>query len=579
MKKLLVGLLVASIAHAQPADVPGMIKFAEAAPADMDKAVWKEKRRDVVKKLGQSKDKHATPVLTAIAESETFDIVGEIAIEALGQLGDQAAVPTLQKIYADQGRDKHQRDLAKKALQKLGAPLEAKAAPTPTPTPPPVPLDVIPPTPPPATPTPPPADPTPTDLLSSGGGRRDPGAPPTAQPAGPVASVEGVPDDALAAYDRLTFAGGSAHLGYDNVRKETDFDADISGAYAHRVELPGMAYGWGANAHVVAGYINPDGDAQHRGAQLTADANGEVRFYGGMFYGVGKVVGALQYNYFADTADNGTAFKDTAFAGDIQLALGGGYGRQLDVGAAIRVRRLSRALDANRALGKPIDAATARKLELTWWSLRGERTTYRALVETVRILREVGILLSEPDAGLSYEILNVLRDSNLYLRPSGIDVQLTFGEGYLQRPDMPAPTESGRVEQVLFSAGYAQQLDDDKLELAGSAYARYRLFAPENTPSPWGIGATGSVRRFSYGEHGDPLGMLDGSVTVEASSDDTMNSDTGLRITASVGWTWWINQAGGLRLAGNLTEDTGAVIFGLSIQGTYALLDGTFAGL
>ena len=574
-KALLAALLVSSLAHAQPADVPGQLKFVENPPADMDALAWKEKRREVVKKLGQSKDKRAVPTLMRLAEGETFDIVGENAIDALGNLGDPQAVPTLQKIYADPARDKHARDLAKKALGKLHAPLEAVAAPTPPPT-------VV--TPPPDKPveppptvvvvTPPPGDTRPpSELLTS-----KPDALLGTKPSSDLPPLPALADDTLAAYERLTFAGGSAHLGYDNVRKRTDFDADLAGSYARRVEREGMAYGFGADAHVTAGVINPDGAAQTRGAQVVADVNGEVRFYGGKFYGVGKGVAAMQLNYFSDTDNDGNATKGTVFAGDLQVALGGGFGRQLDVGAAIRVRRLSRALDANKALGKPIDKATARKLELTWWALRGERTTYRALLATVAILREAGILLGEPDAGVAYEILNVLRDSQLYLRPQGYDVQLTFGEGYLDRPGDPTPSEDGRVEQAMLSAGYADQLDDDKLELAGTGYARLRLFAPDGKPSPWAIGAQGSLRRFTYAEHGDPVGALDATLAVQLSDDDVMG-DTGKRISASVGWTWWINQAGGFRVAANLTDDTGAIQFGLSLQGTYALLDGTFAGL
>jgi hypothetical protein len=399
------------------------------------------------------------------------------------------------------------------------------------------------------------------------------------KPVSDLPALPDVADDALAAYERITFAGGSANLSYDNVRKRTDFAADLAGSYAKRIEREQVAWGVTADAHLVAGQINPDGAGLTRGAQLDVDATGEARFYAGHFYGIGKAAGAIQENYFSDTDTMGNDTKGTAFAADLEIALGGGYGRLLDVGAAIRVRRLSRALDANRALGKAIDRATARKLELTWWALRGERTTYRALIATVAILREAGILLGEPDAGLAYEILNVLRDSQLYLRPSGYDFQLVFGEGYLQRPDMPMPSESGRVEQAIATAGYAQQLDDDKLEISGSAYARYRLFTPDMAPSPWGVGATARVRKFTYAEHGDPSGALDVSGTIDVSDEEIPMIDKGLRITGSVGFTWWVNQAGGLRVAANVTEDTGALTFGLSLQGTYALLDGTFAGL
>jgi hypothetical protein len=211
--------------------------------------------------------------------------------------------------------------------------------------------------------------------------------------------------------------------------------------------------------------------------------------------------------------------------------------------------------------------------------LRGERSTYRALVQTVAILRESGVLLSEPDAGLAYELLNVLRDTQLYQRPSGLDLQIAFGEGYLQRPAMmyPNTAESGRVEQLLAQAGYGLQLDEDKLEIAGAAYARLRVFAPAMQPSPWAAGASASMRRFAYGEHGDPLGAIDVTGTAQMSSDNLMMSDTSLRITGELGFTYWINQASGLRLAGQVAEDSGQLFFGAQLQATYGLLDGTFA--
>jgi len=503
-----------------------------------------------------------------LAESETFDIIGDIAVEGLGTLGDSAAAPTLQKIIADPARDKGTRELARKALAKLGAASKPPATPTA----------------PRATTTPPRATTPPTATAS-----------PTTAPREPAAAAEGgllgtssssalpalpaIADDALAAYERVTLAGGTASLGYDSVRKRVDFDADVLGLYQKRVERDARAWGVNVGAHVVGGYINPEGASVTRGLQLDLSADGELRFYSGAVYGVGRVAAGTQLNYVSDV-DGGNpdnTLKDTRFTGDLQVALGAGYGRVLDVGAAIRVRRLGRALDAAHALGRAIDAATARRLQLTWWALRGDRSTYRALVTTVAILREAGVLLGEPDAGLSYELLNVLRDTQLFLRPSGFDVQLAFGEGYLQRPDQPPSNESGRVEQLLASAGYGAQLDDDKLEVSGTGYGRLRLFAPDDQPSPWAVGATARVRRFAYGDHGDPLGALDLAATLQISDDDLMNSQIGQRVTGQLGFTWWINAASGLRLAANVGEDRGALFLGAELSATYGLLDGTMA--
>jgi len=128
MKRLIVAaLLVASTAHAQGVDVPCLIKLIENQPSDMDRSTWKEKRRDAARKIVQSKDKRGVPVLIKLVETETFDIIGEIAIEGLGNLGDASAVPTLQKIANDNAREKSQRELAKKALAKLGVPYDPAA--------------------------------------------------------------------------------------------------------------------------------------------------------------------------------------------------------------------------------------------------------------------------------------------------------------------------------------------------------------------------------------------------------------------------------------------------------------------
>jgi len=273
------------------------------------------------------------------------------------------------------------------------------------------------------------------------------------------------------------------------------------------------------------------------------------------------------------------------FTADLQVALGGGYGRLIDLGGAIRVRRLARMLDDARALGKPIDAATSKKLQTTWWALRGERSSFRSLIATIAILREAGILLGEPNAVITYEILTVLRDTQLYMRPSGLDVQLVFGEGYLQRPDVDGDgncdglnnSQCGRVEQVIASAGYGAQLQDDKLELSGTGYARYRLFPGDMEPAPWALGATARMRRFTYGEHGDPFGALDLAGTVALSSDAEMMSDKALRIEGQAGFTYWINQASGIRLSGAFAEDAGEIYFWARLEATYGLLDGTYA--
>ncbi len=103
-------------AHAQASDVDALIALVERQPAGMDRQTWKEQRRAAAKKLGASGDRRAVPVLIEVVKAETFDIIGEIAIDALGQLGDPAAVPVLQDVAGDASRDVTQRDAARRAL-------------------------------------------------------------------------------------------------------------------------------------------------------------------------------------------------------------------------------------------------------------------------------------------------------------------------------------------------------------------------------------------------------------------------------------------------------------------------------
>lgn len=599
-------LATAPIAHAQPADVPALVKTIETQPTDMDKSTWKEKRREAARKLVASKDKRAIPVLIKLVETETFDIIGEIAIEGLGNFGDQSAVPALQKAANDAARDKATRDLAKKALAKLGANATVTMTPngggTTTPptgtggtttTPPPDGTGGTTTTPAPdggGTTPPPDGGTTGTGLEGRDGGTTGGGATGGStlfgsKPAEGIPEGPGLPEDTLAAYDRLTIAAGAASLSYDTVRKRATFDADVLARWQKRIERPSMAWGYDVGAHLVGGLVNPEGRATTRGAQVGLAGTGEARFYaGGKIYGVGKAALGFQLNYVSHTSGNDpdNDIKDTRYTADLQAAIGGGYGRVVDVGAAIRVRRLARTLDAARALGKQIDEATSKKLQMAWWALRGERSTYRALVATVAILREAGILLGEPDAGLSYELLAVLRDSQLFFRPEGLDLQVVVAEGYLVRDDMdPTPTEQGRIEQAIFSASYGAQLAEDKAELSGTAFARTRLLAPDEQPSPWAVGATGRLKRFAYGEHGDPLGALDLAATVALSKDGSPvgqeASQLALRIQGELGFTYWLNQASGVRAAATVAEDGGELFFGASIEATYGLLDGTYA--
>jgi len=543
-------------ASAQGTEVPALIEIIETQPSGMDRVTWKEKRRDAARKLGTSGDKRAVPVLIDLAEGEAFDIIGEIAVDGLGQLGDRSAIPVLQKIAADETRDETQREKARKALAKLGG---ADAEPEPD------------------RPEPEPDTGTGTEPeTGTGSGSGALFGPEPAAPGGPSWG-----DDVLGATERLTFALGSAHLGYDTMREQLDFDLDVAGRYRKSVDKERAAWAYGADARVIAGTTNPDGPATAKLGIAAVTGDGEFRVYGGSeLYGIAFGRARLEGSRLSVTDDAGALNSDRWIALDAQFAFGGGYGRVLDVGTRLRVARIATALERARALGRPIDDQIARRLQSAWWALRGELGSHRTLTSTVAILRDAGVLLGEPDAGMTYELLEILEDPQLAGRMSGVDVHLAFGEGFLQRWRYPTEEDTGldegRLEELLLRARYARQVGETS-DLAGSAFARYRVFAEDGAPAPWAVGIEGRWRTFVYGDHFDPRGALDVGAELAASNDDLDQTEMGARLGGELGWSIVISRASSIRVAGEAAYDSGELFVGASIEAVYGLVDGAFA--
>ncbi|MCE9573376.1 MAG: hypothetical protein K8W52_09480, partial [Deltaproteobacteria bacterium] len=385
-------------------------------------------------------------------------------------------------------------------------------------------------------------------------------------------------DDTLAESERLTFAVGGARLSYDSVRSRTAFDGDVAAHYDRRVEREKLAWGYGGDLAISAGYLNPEGPQTSRALTLDLGVHGDGRAYFGPG-AYGTAIGELAHRtqYVSSLDDMGQAVtKDTRFATELQVGLGVGFGRVLDVGSRVRVRRIEAVLTASRSLGRPIDAALARKLQAAWWSQRGARSAHPMLVATVQLLREAGVLLGEPDASTTFDLLEVLRDGQLDDRRAGYDVQLIFGEGYLRREDDP-PVDSGRVEQLILRAAYARQLSGDTSDVTADLVAKRRMFPGDMQAAPWVATAGARWRKFVYSDHAEPRGALDIGVQLGASDDDSDNTNLGFVIGGDVGWSFRPNRGSWLRLGADARLDSGEVFLGATLEASYGLLAATFA--
>ena len=566
------GLLVGLAAPARADRVDDLVGLVERKPDGMTRDEWREKRRDAARELGTLGDRRAVPALIRVVETEEFDVVGEIAIEALGKLGDRRAAPVLQAVIDDPSRDRYVREAAERALRRVGgAPAGGGTA----------------------------AGDAGTGAGAGAGAGADAGAA-TGTGRGTGTGSESAIDrlledeadpapavgptfdaDILGATERLTFALGGARLQYDTIRKTPTVDGDVALGWERTRDRERSALRLAVDAAVVASVTDFEGPGQSsRYGLATARGVAESRLYAGgrPVYGLAAVGLATTFEAIkVNREGTDDDVSDTRFGLDAELALGAGHGRVLEVGEALRLRRIELALRRARALGRPIGPELAGRILSAWWALRGELGAHQRLTTTVAMLREAGVLLGEPDASLSYQLLQILLDGQLSRRPSGFDVQLGIAETYLVRDD-ELPVEEGRIESVFAGARYGSQSADGTREIVGRASARYRVLPDEEDATPWAAVATAAWRSYLYGRWFDPVGALELAGEVGASSDGFDDSDVATRVGGSVGWLWSPNRASRFRVAGEGRWESGEVFVGALFEVTYGFLDAVFVG-
>ncbi len=556
-------LVFAGAARAEdPADVEGLISLVQTKPEGMDRAVWKEKRREAARELGRLGDTRAVPVLVEVVKTEKFDIIAEIAIEALGRLGDERAVPALREVYHDTSRDKYVREAAATAMRRIGVNPNAEGGKKKSGT---------------GTGT------KPRDLAtgSTGSGVLGDSAR-TDIPKGPAFG-----DDVIAASERLTFATGALALEYDTQTEITTLDGDVRATYERITEKNKIGYSWGVDAALAAGVLDEQGDDSiSQALAFAALARAEARGYANdedTWFGHVTAAAGVTATGIKTSNQVGQDIEELREGAELHFGFGLGYGRAIDVGEGLRLRRIEKVLADGRVLGRPITPDLAVRILRTWWALRGEQGAYKRLVATVAILRDAGVLLGEPDAGTTYKILAVLLDGQLDHRLSGIDVRIGLGESVRFRDGEAVDAgivEEGRFESTFLIARYGLQAKSGTQELVGTAFASKRLLAEDTDPSPWSADVEVAWRKYFYSDAFDPIGALEFTGAAGASDsdidDDQDNGGIGTRVLGSVGWVWIPNRASRFALAGNVRLESGEIFVGVTFEATYGLLDTGF---
>ena len=118
----------------------------------------------------------------------------------------------------------------------------------------------------------------------------------------------------------------------------------------------------------------------------------------------------------------------TAFASDLSIGAGPGYGRVIDVGSKLRLARLLRVLRKVGLLNDDdIAPETARRLMQIWYSLRNVIGTYPQLGYTLQLLQEVNLISSAPPPAAVYRLVRILDDPQLLNRRQGFMFRAGYG--------------------------------------------------------------------------------------------------------------------------------------------------------
>jgi hypothetical protein len=380
-------------------------------------------------------------------------------------------------------------------------------------------------------------------------------------------------------------------LSWDTAVKQPQWTGAAALRYHRGLEQPKLGYSFDASAVLAGGAQDRNGDLSGTGSYAivgSAVGETELRYYLGGVSGVFlHAAGDLGLGGSAITVEStlGANLKEFIPSIDAGLALGVGYGRTLDVGARLRVQRIERVLRRARLLGRPVNAEVANRLQTAWWDARDELGYRRALVATLQILKEAGVLLTEPDPTATYAILRVLEDGQLDGRLDGWDLRVGVAELLAGRDNVVGDDQFDfhREEALVARGTFGKQLPGALAEIVAQLRAVYRLDAgSDQYPGYWAAEADLAWRHFFYGDAWDPRGALERGVPRRAgdrNTNDGAGDDVGASRALIVRAGYLIAFTRSSRLAATTTVrfEGKDVFVGVGLSGTWALADASYA--
>jgi hypothetical protein len=293
-----------------------LLRLLKRRPSGMSPDRWRSQRREAARELGRLHERRAVPILLSIVAKERFDVLLEIAIEALGKIGDKRAIGPLKRLMDDPSLDAYVRDAVGTALKRLGHARSSRP-----------PRKVI--------------------RTTTRTGNKPQPDPPVKKinryrfEALPPLQLPDINASLIAKRDQLELAATSGQFLWDGAADRTQGGLDIATRYRIQVEARRLSYSIDASASLGLRLDDPPGDDRTTwDFNHTLQFNPEVRYYpfsNDLPLLFGQAIVSLGYGLALARPAASADEKRFAFASTLNTAFAVGYGRKYDIGARLRV--------------------------------------------------------------------------------------------------------------------------------------------------------------------------------------------------------------------------------------------------
>jgi hypothetical protein len=559
-----------------------LLNLLKKRPRNKSMESWLEERREAARELGRLKEKRAVPVLLQIIGKERFDVILEIAIDALGEIKDKRAVAPLKKLLTDPSLDAYVRDAVAGALKKLGEETAVKPVPGPGPRPGPGPGPGPGPKPGPGPEPGPGETPDPPDPQTRPAVQPDEKLDlatrlaKLAQPFGGLPPLDLKLDPDLIAFsDRWDLAAGTADVRWDKGAGQTSGAIHLASHLRRQMERKLYGYTIDGAFDLAFRAVDPVQAEASWSLDQSLEVRPEIRFYpfrsdlpllffqasGGVGYGLGYSSHPLYYD------------RRLSFGANLSIGGGPGYGRIYDIGGRIRLRRIAYLLKKSGLITTPIDKTVGDQLIHTWHHLRNRVGTFHHLGYTLDILQRAGLLGRDPvDPATVYKLIRILDDPQLDGRPNGMMFRLGYGYARTLVKD----ADDLDMGFLYATAEHAWQLSAIR-SLESSLRFYYQMIGD---PDSYGLTAQAAYTHYLYSSSYDPLGSLSASLSGGINNQPGAaftDGGIGYQVLLGGGYTRYFTRGSRVNASLKVGLDSGSPILLFTLEASYGVAYGSFA--